>query len=368
MHSIINSNHSVFRIALLAVVLIRAAIPDACAALLQAQGLLVVSDGSTNRSYAPAYEYTSLNFGDGSFGVTLVSGKKVAGLARHIVANYEYSTRTSVAAVTAMEVLTRDHVKTAPYLSPRIVRMKEELRKMEFDAGIAGQSIRKPSAILAAEMTVKGRTLTNIRATALKNGMLRFIHDEGAFALAAEKISESFLSKVAKSSPEIAATEDFRNLMATYVNPVSIGAESYTGARIVARDGEKLTIETGQGFQTFQTSAIHPADLAKLESAEQRLAKLLAEFKEAQEKEARDLAEYVARLEREELERYRRQHEAIAESQGMTNLETKIIEEFDRQRGASGKAASEAGTELLLEMRKVLEEPGSLGGGSAELP
>lgn len=352
------SHHSVFRIALLAAALMRAATPDACASPFQALGLVVVSDGSTNRSYAPAYEYTSLRFADGSFGLTLVGGKKVAGLERHIVANYEYGTTTSVAAVAAMEALARDHVKTAPYLSPRIVRMKEELRKRELEAGIAGQSIRKPAAILAAEMTVKGRILRNIRATALQDGKLRFTHDEGAFAFAAEELSESFLSKVAKSSPDIAATEDFRNLMATYVNPVTIEGESHTGARIVGREGEKLTIETGQGLQTVEPSAIDPADLAKLESAQQRLAKLSGEFKAAQEREARNLAEYVARLQREELDRHRREHEAIAELQGMTNLETKIIEEFEKQRGA----ASDAGNDLLLEMRKLLEVSGSTAG------
>ncbi len=359
MHSMTKSHHSFCRIGLLAVALMRAATPDACADLFQAQGLVVVDDGSTNRSYAPAYEYTSLRLGDGSFGLTLVGGKKVAGLARHIVANYEYSTRPSVAAVTAMESLTRDHVKTAPYLSPRIVRMKEELRKMEFEAVIAGQSIRKPAAILAAEMTVKGRTFRNIRATTFQDGKLRFTHDEGAFALAAEELSESFLSKVAKSSPDIAETEDFKKLMATYVSPVTIGGKSHTGARIVGREGKKLTIETGQGIQTVETSAIDPADLAKLESAHQRLAKLSGEFKEAQAREARDLAEYVAKLEREELDRYRREHEAIAESQGMTNLETKIIEEFEKQRSAPANAVGDAGNDLLLEMRKLLEVSGS---------
>ena len=364
MYFITKCRHSVFRIALLAAVLMRAAAPDACADLFQAQGLLVVNDGSTNLSYSPAYEYTSLRFGDGSFGLTLIGGKKVAGLARHIVANYEYSVRPSVATVTAMEILTRDHVKTAPYLSPRIVRMKEELRQMEFEAGIAGQSIRKPSAILAAEMTVKGRTFRNIRATVLQYGKLRFTHDEGAFALAAEELSEVFLSKVAKSSPDIAATEDFKNLMATYVSRVTIGGESYTGARIVGKDAGKLTIETGQGLQAVETSAIDPADLAKLELAQQRFVKLSGDFKEAQEREARNLLEYVAKLEREELDRYRREHEAIAESQGMTNLETKIIEEFERQRGVTGKAASDAEADLLLEMRKLLEAPGSSAGGS----
>ena len=55
---------------------------------------------------------------------------------------------------------------------------------------------------------------------------------------------------------------------------------------------------------------------------------------------------------------------SIAESQGMTNLETKIIEEFERQRGVTGKAASDAEADLLLEMRKLLEAPGSSAGGS----
>ena len=350
------SPHSLCRIALLAAALMRAATPGACAAPLQAQGLVVVSDGSTNPAYAPAYEYTSLRFGDGSFGLTLVGGKRVAGLERHLVANYEYGTRPSVGAVAGMEALTRDHVKTVPYLAPRIVRMKEELRKMELEAGIAGQSLRKTSAILAPEMTLKSRTLRNIRATALQDGKIRFTHDEGAFALAAEELSESFLSKVGGSSPDIAATEDFRKLMATFVNRVTISSKSHTGARIVGREGGKLTIETRQGLQTVDLSAINAADLAKLESAHQRLAKLSGEFKAAQEREARNLAEYVASLQREELDRYRREHEAIADSQGMiTSVETKIIEEFERRSGASGNTASDAGAELLLEMRKVLE-------------
>lgn len=356
MHSMTKSLHSFCRIGLLAVALTRAATPEACASLFQAQGLVVVADGSTNRSYAPAYEYTSLRLGDGSFGLTLVGGSKVAGLERHIVANYEYGTRSCVAAVAAMEALTRDYVKTATYLAPRIVRMKEELRKKELEASIAGQSIRKPAAIFAAEMTVKGRTLRNIRATALQDGKLRFTHDEGAFALAAEELSEAFLYKVGKSSPDIAETEDFRNLMATFVSSVTIGGESHTGARIDVRIGEMLSIETGQGLRTVESSAIDPADLAKLESAHQRLAKLSGEFKAAQEREAENLAEYVARLEREESDRHRKEHEAIAESQGMiTSVETKIIGEFERRSGAAGNTAGDAGAALLQEMRKILE-------------
>jgi hypothetical protein len=349
----------VCRIALLAAALLGAAAPQACAAPPRVLGIAVVSDGSTNRSYAPAYEYTSLQFGQGSFGLTLPGGKKVAGLERHIVANYEYGTPPSVGAVAAMEALTRDHVKTAPYLSPRIVRMKEELRKMELEAAIAGESVRKPAAVFAAEMTVKGRILRNIRATALREGKLRFMHDEGVFTLPAEELSEAFLSKVGKSSPDIAATEDFRNLMGTFVNAVTIGGERHTGARIDEKMGQVLTIETGQGLRTVEVSAIDPADLAKLEAAYQRLVKLSGEFKAAREREAKKLAEYVARLEREELERYRREHEAIAEAEGMIGVESKIMAEFERQRGAAGDAEST----LLQEMGKLLENARDSGGG-----
>jgi hypothetical protein len=352
----IKSLPSFCRIAFLAVALTGAASPDVRANPFEAQGIVVVDDGSTNRSYAPAYEYTSLRFGDGSFGLTLVGGKKVAGLERHIVANYEYATPTSVAAVAAMEALSRDYVKTAPHLAPRIGRMKEELRKKELEAAIAGQTIRKPAAVFAAEMTVKGRTFRNIRATALQDGKLRFTHDEGAFALDAEELSEAFLSKAGRSSPEIAATEDFRNLMATFVSPVTIGGVRHTGARIDGRMGEMLTIETGQGFRSVEASAIDPEDLAKLEAAHGRLVKLSGGFKAAREKEAKALAEYVARLRRGESDRQLREHEDIAESRGMTaSLETKIIGEFEKQKGAAGTASGDAEAALLLEMRKVLE-------------
>ncbi len=334
----------------------RVAAPDACASLFQPQGLVVVDDGSTNRSYAAAYEYTSLRFGDGSFGLTLAGGKKVAGLERHIVANFEYSTPTSVAAVAAMEALTRDHVKTVPYLSPRIERMKEELRKKELEAGIAGQSITKPAAIFAAEMTVKSRTFRNIRASSLQFGKLRFTHDEGAFALDAEELSEAFLSKAGKTSPDIAASEDFRKLMATFVDQVKIGGETHTGVRIDGRMGEMLSIESRQGLRAVEASSLDPADLAKLESAHERLVKLSGEFKAAQENEARNLAEYVARLQSEETDAHLREHEAIAESQGITaSVETKIIEEFEKRSGAAGNTAGDAEAALLQEMRKVLE-------------
>lgn len=367
MHALGPSYHSLCRKVLLVALLLSAAAMNARADLFQAQGLVVVSDGSTNLSYAPAYEYTSLRLGDGSFGLTLVGGKKVAGLAQHIVANYDYNTRPCVGAATTMETLARNFVKAEPYLSPRIAQMKEELRRMELDAAIEGQSIRKPSAVFASEMTVKGRTFRNIRATTLKDGKLRFTHDEGVFVLAAEELSESFLSKVAKSSPEIAATENFRDLLATYVSPVRINGESHTGVRIVGSEEGKLIIETGKGLRTVETSAIDPEDLAKLETAQQRLVKLSGDFREAQRKEARNLEDYVARLKDEELERHRREHEAIADSQGLTNLETKIIGEFERRSGDSGKAGSDAGSELLLEMRKVMEKSASSGGGGSEL-
>jgi len=252
--------------------------------------------------------------------------------------------------------LSRDHVKTAPYLTPRIERMKEELRKRELEAGIAGQSITKPAAVFAAEMAVKGRTFRNIRASSLQFGKLRFTHDEGAFALAAEELSEAFLSKAGKCSPDIAASEDFRKLMETFVDRVKIGGETHTGARIDGRMGEMLTIESVQGLRTVEASAIDPADLAKLESAHQRLAKLSGEFKAAQEKEAKNLAKYVARLQGEESDRHRREHEAVAESQGITTaVETKIIEEFEKRSGAAGNTAGDAQAALLQEMRKVLE-------------
>lgn len=349
-------SHSFCRIGLLGIALLRVTTTDASAALVQAQGLVVVSDGSTNKSYAPAYEYTSLRLADGSFGLKLVDGKKVAGLERHLVAHYGYDTRPSVGAVAAMESLVRDHVKTAPYLAPRIVRMKEDLREREHEAGIAGQSLSKPSAIFAAEMTVKGRTLKNIRATSLQNGKIRFMHDEGAFALAAVELSESFLSKVSKSLPDIATTKDFKDLMATFVSPVTVDGESQTGVRIIGREGKKLTLETRQGRRIVESSTIDSADLVKLEDAHQRLAKLSGEFRAAQAREARNLVEYVARLQKEELDRYRKEHEAIAESQGITvSVETKIIEEFERRSGAATTAGSAAEPALLEEIRKVLD-------------
>lgn len=355
------SHQSLYWIALLAFALMRAVSQEAYATPFQAQGLVVVSDGSTNQSYAPVYEYTSLRFGGGSFGLTLVGGKKVAGLKGHVVAHFEYGSRPSVSAVAAMEALTRDHTKTVPYLAPRILWMKEVVRQMEFEAGIASQPLRRPSTILAAEMTFKGQTLRNIRATALQDGKLRFMHDEGAFALAAGELSESFLAKVGRSSPDIAASKDFRDLMATFINPVTIVGESHSGARIIGREGKKLTIETRQGLRFVDSSAIDPADLVKLEAAHQRFAKLLSEFKAEQEREAENLAEYVVHFEREELDRYRREHEAIAESQGIITVEEKILEEFERQRGHPAKGGSDAEAELLLEMRKVFDEAKSSG-------
>lgn len=234
--------------------------------------------------------------------------------------------------------------------------MKEDLREREHEAGIAGQSLSKPSAIFAAEMTVKGRTLRNIRATSLQNGKIRFMHDEGAFALAAVELSESFLSKVSKSLPDIATTKDFKDLMATFVSPVTVDGESQTGVRIIGREGKKLTLETRQGRRIVESSTIDSADLVKLEDAHQRLAKLSGEFRAAQEREARNLVEYVARLQKEELDRYRKEHEAIAESQGITvSVETKIIEEFERRSGAATTAGSAVEPALLEEMRKVLD-------------
>lgn len=265
---------------------------------LKAAGIAVVFEGQCVASNAPVYEYSMLRMGEGSFSLTLTNGKRVAGLSGHLVARYEYATPPSHKALATIEDLSRSYVKSKTYLAPRIAQMKEQLRKAEFEASIAGD--KKPPAILVAEMTVKGKTYQNVRVSSLKDGRFQFLHDEGGFSLPALSLSRSLLTKMAQSTPEIADTHDFRTLLDTYVPSVTISGKSVTGVRIVKREGEKLFVETDDGPYTMEESALSVLDLEKLESAAKRYANLSRKFRAAQGRQVKDQDDYFIQAEQEQ--------------------------------------------------------------------
>ena len=279
---------------------------------------------------------------EGVSSLTLLDGKKVAGLAGHLVARYDYRTPPSQNALATIEALSRKYLKTETHLAPRIARMKEELSKVEFEADIAGAPATKPTAILVVEMTVKGKTYKNVRASSMRDGKFQFIHDEGAFSLPALPLPQSFLIKVAQSSPDIAGTYDFQNLMTTYVTSVSISGKSVKGARILKKEGEKLIVETDNGLHTIEESALTPSDLVKLESAGKRLANLSRKFTAAQERQVKAQDEYFAQVEQEKLARYRIEQKASADEEEIIEGERKIREELAEQKAARAKAESAA--------------------------
>ncbi|MFM2199070.1 MAG: hypothetical protein RLZZ505_2502 [Verrucomicrobiota bacterium] len=247
-------------------------------------GIAVVNDGSTNRSYSSVHEYRSIRLADGSYGLMRTDGTKIAGLAAHIVARYEFANPPSKSNLAAMEAMARAYVKSRPILAPHIKAMKEDLRKIEFEADIAGGKPMKRPPIVVPEMKFGERIYRNIRVTSLLAGRLRFMHDEGTFSLPAATLTESFLIKVGMASPVIAASQDYQDLMATFVGPLEIADRTLTGVRMDWNDGGNASLTSDQGTLDVAISAISGTDLAMLEAAGERLCELTRSYRLAEDK------------------------------------------------------------------------------------
>jgi hypothetical protein len=257
-------------------------------------GIAVIDDGSTNRSYAAVHEYRSIRLADGSYGLTRTDGTKIAGLATHLVAYCEYANPPSKSNLAAMEGMAKMYVKARPLLAAHIKAMKEDLRKMESEADIAGGRPMERPAVVLPEMKFGERTYRNVRATSLQGGRLSFMHDEGALSLPAATISESFLRKVGMVSPVIASSDDFRDLIATFVGPLKIADRTLTGVRIDRVEGVNASLSSDQGVLDIAISEISATDFALLEAAGERMEELTQAYRLAKAKLAFQQAELIA--------------------------------------------------------------------------
>jgi len=222
------------------------------------------------------------------------------------------------------------YVKARPLLAAHIKAMKEDLKKMEFEADIAGGRPMERPAVVVPEMKFGERTYRNVRATSLQGGRLSFMHDEGAFSLPAATISESFLRKVGMVSPVIASSDDFRDLMATFVGPLKIADRTLTGVRIDRVEGVNASLSSDQGALDVAISEISATDFALLEAAGERLEELTHAYGLVEAKLAFQQAELIAGADG------KAHGHVTSEAKGLEHQFQDIIDLWEDKQGAGG--------------------------------
>ncbi len=91
--------------------------------------MIVVSDGTTVETNAPAYEYSDLKISGGVFKAILPNGASVSGFAGHIVAEVDYQNRDLAGTIAKMERMSAGYAKTNPVLERRIGQFRTMAEK-----------------------------------------------------------------------------------------------------------------------------------------------------------------------------------------------------------------------------------------------
>lgn len=116
------------------------------ASCLEPRGLVVVYDGRTILKNAPAYEYFTIKYASGTYGMTLTNGTKLSGDARQIATFLDYTVPPSTESLAAMRQVAASYSKAAPYLTVRIAKMKMELEQLAHEPKVIAPPAPKPVA------------------------------------------------------------------------------------------------------------------------------------------------------------------------------------------------------------------------------
>ncbi len=273
----------------------------------KAIGLAVIFDGSTVRSNAACHEYTALKLASGTYGLSLPNGTKKSGLGQHLVDRIDYRTVDSKALLARMERVAKEYTKAAPILAPRIEKLKvvveEETAAAEQRRQRAEDIARAVPPATVPSVKLGDKTYKNVRPSSLRNGKLGLMHDEGVFTVPASALSYTFLVQLAKRCPEMAETEEFKALRATFVPAAKIGGKALTGVRLITKEDQRLVLATDSGLETVDRLAVDIMTMAELDSAALRRAALEEKFKGGLAADDAAQAEYYAAVERKNQER-----------------------------------------------------------------
>ena len=270
----------------------------------QPRGLLVVNDGTTAKQHSAAVEYLSFSSFGATFNARLAGGRQYSGLSGHIAAMINYDEPDKTKLIERMKEVSAFYAKAAPILKPRMENLSQAMVAAPAPPPVSTEP-RIPKA------TVGGKTYTNVKPKSLRNGMMGFIHDSGAFTEPADLFSHENLARYGEMFPSMMENTEFRQLMETFVPLVVIGDKTYTGARLRGKTENELTLNTDQGMVTCAIKTVSRDTVTRLDAAstreetlkkevETRKVELAAKVKQEQD---RVIAQIKSRNEQEAKER-----------------------------------------------------------------
>lgn len=285
-------------ILLLLSILMALVVPAAVKAA-DAQGILIVYDGSRPREYATAFEYVSFRSFGATYQVLLTNGKTASGLANQVLAKVSYA-YGSPSLLPTLEQLAKSNVNAAALLKNRIARLKsaqsDALPQVPASkpASMSGNSI--------PEITANGKTYRHVRPGGLHNGLLGFIHDNGVFSARVEGFTQRTLKHFAELSPKLNANAEFTQLMDTFVPTLLVQDKVLQGVKILTMSDTEVGLQSDSGVTTVPKAALPRVAWDKLHAAAKVDREMCAQIEFRKEADRQRLAAINERRARENKE------------------------------------------------------------------
>jgi hypothetical protein len=224
---------------------------------LAAAGILIYKGNHVAWETGDAREYSNLDLQfNPAFHATMLDGTDFSDT-KDKIRYLAYGQAPSDQVIEEMEAWAKTYRSAAPILAPRLAWLKEELAHPK--------KIKKIPSI--PEIEDRGTTYKNVRPGNLRNGVLGFVHESGAFACRVENFSHQSLELFSKLNPDLQENREFQQLMASYVPSLYVGNTLEYGVKIASSDHEGFSLLTNHGLVKTTRHKLTKEGLATLEQA-----------------------------------------------------------------------------------------------------
>ncbi|MBL9142347.1 MAG: hypothetical protein JNM99_01585 [Verrucomicrobiaceae bacterium] len=264
-----------------------------------AQGIVIVYDGSRPREYATAFEYVSFRSFGATYQVLLTNGKTASGLTNQILAKASYN-YGSPAQLPVLEELAKNNVNAAALLKNRIARLKSAQSEPRDSTVSATSSAVQGNSI--PSITENGITYRHVRPGGLHNGLLGFIHDNGVFSARVEGFTQRTLKHFAELNPKLNTNAEFKQLMDTFVPTLLVQDKVLKGVKILTISLDEVKLQSDSGVTTVPYSALPKVAWEKLHAAAKVDREMCAQIEQRKEADRQRMAAIGERRARENKE------------------------------------------------------------------
>jgi hypothetical protein len=227
----------------------------------EAAGIVVIKpDNVVDWKDATAYQYSYFKASAPTFKLQFLKGGETSGFLKNTV-RLDFGKPISQVTIDEMEKFAKAYPKSAPILTPRLNWLKKEL--------VHPTAAPKPPSI--PEVKYLGITYKDVRPLYLKEGRLVFSSENGSGPRPAfvDGFTLQTLQFFANLNPELMKTDEFQQLLSTYVDALIIGVSQEKGVKILEEVGDQLTLLTNRGVIKASKAQLTKEGLAKLQEAKE---------------------------------------------------------------------------------------------------